>query len=91
MELIKVLSSWDMTVIGTERKNERFLPSNMQPAKNRGAKLANLGYNPNAIVFLYMEEKKKISCSFAIQVTKKVEEAQVTKSEIIKCYNKTSA
>lgn len=44
-----------MTVIGTERKNQRFLPSNMQLAKNRGAKLANLGYNPNAIVFLYMD------------------------------------
>lgn len=30
MELAKVLNSWNMTLVGTVRKNKRFLPNNIQ-------------------------------------------------------------
>ena len=35
MELAKVLNSWNMTLVGTVRKNKKFLSSNMQPTKER--------------------------------------------------------
>lgn len=35
LELAKTLTSWNLTLVGTVRRNKRFLPANMQAHKDR--------------------------------------------------------
>lgn len=35
LQLAQTLNSWNLTLVGTVRKNKRFLPANMQPHKDR--------------------------------------------------------
>lgn len=35
LQLARKLNSWNLTLVGTVRKNKRFLPANMQPHKDR--------------------------------------------------------
>ena len=53
------MNTWDMTLVGTVRKNKRFLPSNMQPAKERAVYSTNFVYHQDAIVCSYVPKKKK--------------------------------
>ena len=41
MELAKILNSWSMTLVGGVRKNKRFLPNSIIPAKEKPVYLTN--------------------------------------------------
>ena len=60
MELAKVLNTWNMTLVGTVRKNKRFLPSNMHPNKKRPVYSTNFAYHGDATVCLHVPKKKKV-------------------------------
>ena len=86
MELAKVLNSWNMTSVGTVRKNKRFLPSNMQPTKERPI----YSTNRDATVCSYVPKKKKtVVLLSSMHMSTEVGETQSAKPEIIKYYNKT--
>ena len=90
MELAKVLNSWNMTLVGTVRKNKRFLPSNMQPTKERPVYSTNFAYHRDATVCAYVPKKKKaVVLLSSMHMSAEVEETQSAKPEIIKYYNKT--
>ena len=57
MELAKV-----MTLVGTVRKNKRFLPSNMQPTKERPVYSTNFAYHRDATVCSYCQRRRKQLC-----------------------------
>ena len=91
MELAKVLSSWNMTLIATVRKNKRFLTSNIQPTKERPVYSTDFDYHRDATVCSYVPKKKKAVVLLpSIHMSGEVEEIQSAKPEIIKCmcYNK---
>ena len=90
MELAKVLNSWNMTLVGTVRKNKRFLPSNMQPNKERPVYSTNFAYHLDATVCSYAPKKKKaVVLLSSMHMSGEVEETQSAKPEITKYYNKT--
>ncbi|XP_069592446.1 piggyBac transposable element-derived protein 4-like [Ranitomeya imitator] len=90
MELAKVLNSWNMTLVGTVRKNKRFLPNNMQPAKERPVYSTNFAYNHDATVCSYVPKKNKsVVLLSSMHMTGEVEETLAAKPEIIKYYNIT--
>ncbi|CAM1324636.1 Uncharacterised protein r2_g3341 [Pycnogonum litorale] len=90
MELAKVLNSWNMTLVGTVRKNRRFLPSNMQPAKERPVYTTNFAYHRDATVCSHVPRKNKsVVLLSSMHMTGEVEATQSAKPEIIKHYNKT--
>ena len=90
MNLCKVLNSWNMTLVGTVRKNKRFLPSNMQPAKERPVKSTNFAYNHDATVCSYVPKKNKsVVLLSSMHMTGEVEETQAATPQIIRYYNKT--
>ena len=89
MELAKVLTSWIMTLVGTVRKNKRFLPSNM-PTKERLVYSLNFAYHRESTVCSYVPNKKKaVVLLSSMHISREVEETQSAKPEIIKYYNKT--
>ena len=90
MELAKVLNSWNMTLVGTVRKNKRFLPSHMQPTKERFVYSTNFAYHRDATVCSHVPKKKKaVVLLSSMYMSAEVEETQSAKPEIIKYYNKT--
>ena len=90
MELAKVLNSWNMTSVGTVRKNKKFLSSNMQPTKERPVYSTNFAYHRDATVCSYVPKKKKaVVLLSSMHMSAEVEETQSAKPEIIKYYNKT--
>ena len=90
MELPKVLNSWNMTLVGTVRKNKRFLPSNMQHTKDRPVYSTSFAYHRDVTVCSYVPKKKKaVVLLSSMHVSGEVEKTQSAKPEIIKYYNKT--
>ena len=89
MELAKVLNSWNMTLVGTVRKNKRFLPSNMQPTKESPVYSTNFAYHRDATVCSYVPKKKAVVLLSSMHMSAEVRETQSAKPYIIKYYNKT--
>lgn len=90
LQLGKVLSSWNMSLVGTVRKNKKILPSNMQPAKERPINSTNFAYNSDATICSYVPKKKKsVILLSTMHMTGEVENTDAAKPEIIKYYNKT--
>ena len=90
MKLAKVLNSWNMTLVGTVRKNKRFQTSNIQPTMERPVYSTNFAYHRDAAVCSCMQKKKKaVVLLSSIHMSGEVEEIQSAKPEKIKYYNKT--
>lgn len=90
LELAKVLNSWNMTLVGTVRRNKRFLPSNMQPSKERVLNSTNFAYNADATLCSYVPKRNKaVVLLSTMHMTGDIEATQAAKPEIIKYYNKT--
>ena len=92
MELAKVLNSWNMTLVGTVRKNKRFLPSNMQSTKKKPVNSTNFAYHRDATVCSYVPKKKKaVVLLSSMHMSAEVEETQSAKPEIINITTKQKA
>lgn len=59
LQLVNVLNSWNMTLVGTVRSNKTFLPPNMQASKNREIFSTNFAFRNNCTVCSYVPKKKK--------------------------------
>lgn len=67
-----------MTLVGIVRKNNRFLPSNMQPAKERSVYSTNFTYNHEPTVRSYVPKKNKsVVLLSSMHMTVEVEETIV--------------
>ena len=89
MDRVKVLNSWNMTLVGTVRKNKRLLPSNIQSSKERLIYSTNFAYHRDATVCSYVPKNiKSVVLLSSIHLMGEVEATQSTKPEIIKYYNK---
>lgn len=53
-----------MTLVGTVRKNKRFLPPNMQPLKERAINSTNFAFRKDATPCSYVPKKKQIGYPF---------------------------
>ena len=79
-----------MTLVGTVRKNKRFLPSNMQPTEEKpvcSTKFATIVMQQS--VHMWQKKKKTVVLLPSMHMSGEVEESQSVKPEIIKYYNKT--
>ena len=90
MELARVLMSWNVTLVGTVRKNKKFLPRNMQPTKERPVYSTNFANHRDATVCSYVSKKMKaIVLLLSMNMSGEIAETLSAKSEIINYYNKT--
>lgn len=90
LQLAHVLNSWNMSLVGTVRKNKRFLPPNMQPHKDRLIYSTNFAFNKEATVCSYVPKKKKVVIMLSsMHMSPVVENTLTAKPEIISYYNKT--
>lgn len=88
--LVKVLNTWNMTMVGTVRKNKRFLPGNMLPHKNRKQYSTEFAFNKEATLCSYVPKKNKaVVMMSTMHTTVEIEESINAKPEIIKFYNMT--
>ncbi|KAL4123045.1 hypothetical protein QTP88_015277 [Uroleucon formosanum] len=88
MHLATTLNSWNMTLVGTVRKNKRFLPPNMQPSKERAINSTNFAFRKDATLCSYVPKKNK--SVILLSTMHMTDEQTVTaKPEIIKYYNQT--
>lgn len=87
--LAEILVNWKMTVVGTVRKNKKFLPKNMLPNKERPIYSTNFAYNNVGTVCSYVPKKNKAVVLFSsMHLTGEVEDTQAAKPEIITYYNR---
>ena len=59
LELAETLRSWNLTLVGTVRRNKTFLPPNMQPSKDRPLNSTNFAFRKRATLCSYVPKKKK--------------------------------
>ena len=77
MELAKVLNSWNMTLVGTVRKNKRFLTNSIRPTKERPVYSTIFAYHCDATVCSYVQKKTKAVVLFSsIHMPGEVEKMQ---------------
>jgi len=72
-----------MTLVGTVRKNKRFLPSNMQPDLERPVYSTNFAYHRDATVCLYDPTKNRsVVLLSSMHMMGEVDATETTKPEI---------
>ncbi|XP_047534335.1 piggyBac transposable element-derived protein 1-like [Vanessa atalanta] len=93
LQLAHSLNSWNMTLVGTVRKNKRFLPANMQAHKERSIYSSNFAFSKAATVCSYVPKKKKAVIMLSSMHMSPVIESykETAKPEIILYYNKTKS
>lgn len=90
LQLACNLNFWNLTLVGTVRKNKTFIPSNMQPNKNRVIHSTNFAFTEGATICSYVPKKNKsVILLSSMHTTGEVEDTVTAKPEIIKYYNKT--
>lgn len=90
MQLATTLNSWNMTLVGTVRKNKRFLPQNMLPSKERALNSTNFVFRKDVTLCSYVPKKNKsVILLSTMHMTPDVEQTVTAKPEIIKYYNQT--
>lgn len=90
LSLAKVLTSWGLSLVGTVRKNKRFLPACMMPSKNRPEHSTNFGFNKDATICSYVPKKgKAVVLLSTMHFTPTVDDTATRKPEIVLYYNST--
>lgn len=93
LQLAHSLNSWNMTLVGTVRKNKRFLPANMQAHKERVIYSSNFAFSKEATVCSYVPKKNKAVIMLSSMHMSPVIESnkETAKPDIILYYNKTKS
>lgn len=90
LQLARTLSTWNMTLVGTVRKNKRFLPPNMQPSKTRAIYSTNFAFRKEATLCSYVPKKNKsVIVISSMHMVPEVEQTNTAKPKIISYYNQT--
>jgi Transposase IS4 len=90
LNLAENLLANNITLVGTVRKNKRFLPINMLPNKTRSILTTNFAFRKNLTLCSYvMKKNKAVIMLSSMHLTPQIEESADHKLDIIKYYNKT--
>jgi len=90
LELSKVLKTWNMTFVGSLRKNKRFLLPNMQFSKTREVFSTYFAFQKDVTVCSYVPKKNKFVIMLSsMHLIGEVDNTKALKPEIINYYNKT--
>ena len=90
LELAETLRSWNLTLVGTVRRNNTFLSPNMQPSKDRPLNSTNFAFRKRATLCSYVPKKKKaVILLSTMHYIANVEQSEEVKPEIIAYYNQT--
>lgn len=90
LNLQRALNSWNMTLVGTLRRNKRFLPPTMQPSKDRALLSTNFAFRDDVTICSYVPKKKKsVILLSSMHMLPVVDETPKAKPEIINYYNHT--
>ncbi|XP_050520903.1 piggyBac transposable element-derived protein 4-like [Daktulosphaira vitifoliae] len=90
MQLATTLNSWNMTLVGTVRKNKRFLPPKMLPSKARALHSTNFVFKKDITLCSYVPKiNKSVILLSTMHMTADIMQAATAKPEIIKYYNQT--
>uniref|UniRef100_A0A336MDY1 CSON010564 protein n=1 Tax=Culicoides sonorensis TaxID=179676 RepID=A0A336MDY1_CULSO len=88
--LAMTLKDWQMTLVGTVRRNKRFVPANMQPAKERPVHSTNTAFTKYVTMCSYVPKKNKsVIMLSSMHQTCDIDATAKTKPEIINYYNST--
>lgn len=93
MELAETLSKNGLTVVGTVRRNKRFLPNSFKTGKHLGLYDSEFAYNGAPTVVNYQSKRRKsvilLSTMHDTGVVDRTPENQKKKPEIVLFYNAT--
>lgn len=90
LQLGETLNSWKMSLVGTVRKNKKFLPSSMQANNKRDVHSTNFAFNSIATLCSYVPKRNKaVVLLSTMHMTGEIDNSMNNKPEIIKYYNKT--
>lgn len=92
-QLARSLNSWNMMLVGTVRKNKRFLSANMQTHKERVIYSSNFAFSKEATVCSYVPKKNKaVIMLSSMHISPVVDSNKETANpEIISYYNTTKS
>lgn len=90
LDLAKQLKIWKLTLVGTVRKNKRFIPAVMLASKERAIHSTNFAYNKDATLCSYVPKKNRaVLLLSTMHSTGVIESTDAAKPEIITYYNST--
>lgn len=88
LELAEHLLSWNLTLVGTLRKNKTYIPAEMKAHKDKAIGSTSFGFRKNVTMCSYVPRKNKAVLLLS-SIHYNGEIAESGKPEIIEFYNKT--
>ncbi|CAK9816544.1 PiggyBac transposable element-derived protein 4 [Anthophora quadrimaculata] len=89
--LAKFLLSWRLTILGTIRKNKKYIPREMAPSKSREEYSSLFAYHENITLCSYVPKKEKAVILLSTIHTGNVFSGSKRKPEIVEFYNRTKS
>lgn len=90
LPLAKFLWTWNLTLVGTIKKNKTYIPKEMLADKSREPLSTRFGFHENVTICSYVPKKNKaVTLISTLHHTKTISDDEKKKPEIIKHYNHT--
>lgn len=89
LDLLRELKKYDIGLVGTVRRNKRFIPPEFLESDRKRRPPCIAGYQEDVTLISYLEEKKKRPVLCLSSIHKKVESDEGTKPNIVSYYNRT--
>lgn len=91
LPLAKHLLSWNLTIVGTLKRNKPYIPREMAPSNSREILSTVFGFQPNVTICSYVPKKKKAVILLSTMHHDIVTSGIKNKPEMILFYNKTKS
>lgn len=89
LPLAKELQKWSLSIVGTVKKNKRYVPNEFKPSSVREVKSSLFGFADNVTLCSYVPAKKKSVVLLSTMHNDNTVSGPDNKPEIILYYNKT--
>jgi len=91
LPLAKHLLSWNLTIVGTLKKNKSYIPQEMAPSNSRQVFSTVYGFQNNVTICSYVPKKKKAVILLSTMHHTIATSGEKEKPEIVHFYNKTKS
>jgi len=91
LPLAKHLLSWNLTIVGTLKKNKPYIPREMAPSNSREVLSTIYGFQNNVTICSYVSKKKKSVILLSTMHHNIATSGEKNKPEIVHFYNKTKS
>ncbi|XP_065355992.1 piggyBac transposable element-derived protein 4-like [Calliphora vicina] len=89
LSLAKELATWKLSVVGTIKKNKRYVPEEFKPSRTREVASSLFGFSEGVTLVSYVPAKNKSVVLLSTMHKNKITSGPQNKPEIILYYNET--